>query len=122
MSTTAQGAVPAIQDVRAALETLGDALAGARLEDLLRVEPLLEAAVARFGAHAAHPADDAHALAVELAAMTGALARCRALGQALSDAAAILAEARGDAQAGYARDGREQPAAAVVRPSLEQVA
>ncbi len=118
MSASREGANVAVRDVRAALETLGDALAGARLDDLLRAEPILEAAVARLGEHGTAPDEDRHALARELAGMAGALARCRVLGQALTDAVGLFAATRGDVP-GYARDGREEGATLPAPRSLE---
>lgn len=118
MSASREGACIAVRDVRTALETLGDALAGARLEDLLRAEPILEAAVSRLGEHRPTPDDDRHALAQELAGMAGALARCRVLGQALTDAVGLFAATRGDVP-NYARDGREQDTATPAPRSLE---
>ncbi len=116
MSVSRGAALTAVQDVRTALETLAGALVDANLDDLLRAEPVLESAIARLSIQPV-PRDQRAALATELAAMTGALTRCRVLGQALTDAIAIFAHARGDAGS-YTRDGREQPGG-VARRSLE---
>ncbi len=116
MSVSRGAALTAIRDVRAALETLGNALADANLDDLLRAEPILEAAIARLSIQQV-PREQRAALSTELAAMTGALTRCRVLGQALTDAVAIFAHARGDAGS-YTRDGRGRPGGRA-RRSLE---
>jgi len=116
MSVSRGAALTAIRDVRTALETLGHALADANLDDLLRAEPILESAIARLSIQQV-PRDERAALATELAALTGALTRCRVLGQALTDAVAIFARARGDS-ASYTREGRER-AGGRARRSLE---
>ncbi len=116
MSVRRGAALTAIRDVRAALETLAGALAGADLDALLRAEPTLQTAIAHLSTQRV-PRDERAALATELAAMTGSLTRCRVLGQALTDAIAIFAHARGET-GGYTRDGREQ-AASGSRRSLE---
>ncbi len=118
MSASSDGAITAIRNVRAALDTLGGALAEANLERLLRVESVLQEAVSRLAAHPVSLPEDRHAMAAELAAMTGSLARCRLLGQALTDAMAIFAQARGDT-GNYDRDGRERTSATGARRSLE---
>ncbi len=118
MSASSDGAITAIRHVRAALDSLGSALADANLERLLRVESALEEAVSRLAAHDAAFPEDRHTVATELAAMAGSLARCRVLGQALTDAIAIFAHARGDT-GNYDRDGRERSTRAGARRSLE---
>lgn len=99
--------VAAVRCVRAALEHTADALAGARLDDLLAAEQGLAQALAALS-----PADripvpetEREPLREELARLRAVLIRCRRLGLTLTEFVRISSSALG-LTAGYDRGGR----------------
>jgi len=115
---TAEEATSIVQRLRAVLDPLAAAMAGADLDELLRLEPELAAVMSTIpvparGAAAVPAALNGHAaLGAEILAARAALVRCRRLGTALIDFRRFGLQARG-AGAEYDRGGREQGGATV---------
>lgn len=101
-----QHAHDAVRGLRSALDRVGDALAGANLDDLLAAEELLARAVAE--AHdqlgTAGQVHDAERLRREVLNLRAALQRCRRLGLSLGEFAMFSLTSQG-ATSGYTRQG-----------------
>jgi hypothetical protein len=113
MTTTHGPAVSLLDDLRLALEALGDALARGAAADLLPIEERLTAAVERLPAlltaagHAVDRPIERARIAEQAAAVAAALRRCRRLGGALTDVVHASLEAQGRTL-GYGREGGER--------------
>ena len=101
----------ALQDLRAALGRVGDALATGHLDALLVSEPLVADAITRLRAALPPTLDtlddsDRDLLRREVAASFRALRRCERLGASMNDVARSVLVAQGRA-GGYDREGQE---------------
>ena len=83
--------------IRVALEQTANALAKARLDDLLAAAEALEMAIARNERAQPPPSEDAERLRGEVEAARAALLRCRRLGVSLSDFVRATFDAHGAA-------------------------
>lgn len=112
--TDAQRVDQSAHQVRSALEQTANALAKARLEDLLAAGEALEVAVARIPHVKPASPEDADKLRAEIDAARAALLRCRRLGVSLGDFVRATFDAHGAAtdydssrQAAAALTGRQ---------------
>jgi len=110
VETTMQSDLSALEDLRAALQSLGDALAAGRVDLVLASEPRVTSALTRLQAiqQSGIPLSnvDRGRLNEAAAGSQAALRRCQRLGASLADVVRCVLIAQGRAGA-YGREGRE---------------